>query len=122
MHAVYYTKHPEKWENVPLIKYRTPYKYVERNNQLIGKDINYKLNFLLKKLQQENIRLFYKDISTIDVKDVGVTVIRVLSPDLSLLHGDENEMFLGGRTKDIIWRYKGLKSREFPNHYPHPLG
>ena len=122
LHAVYYTKHPEQWENVPLIKYRIPHKYVEKNNNLIGKDIKYKLDFLLKKLQQKNIRLFYKDISTIDVKDVGVTVIRVLSPDLSLLHGDENEMFLGGRTKDIKWRYKGLKSRGFPNCYPHPLG
>ena len=73
-------------------------------------------------MKHENIRLFYKNISTSDVEDVGVTVIRVLSPDLSLLHGDENEMFLGGKTKDITWRYKNLKSNGFPNHYPHPLG
>ncbi len=122
LHAVYYTKHPEKWEKVPLIKYRSPYQYIEKNSTLINKDVRYKLEFLLKKLKYENIRLFYKDISTSDVKDVGVTVIRVLSPDLSLLHGDENEMFLGGKTKDITWRYKNLKSNGFPNRYPHPLG
>jgi len=122
LHAVYYTKHPEKWEKVPLIKYRKTYQYVEKNNNLLNKDVKYRLEFLLKKLKEENIRLFYKDISTTDVKDVGVTVIRVLSPDLSLLHGDESEMFLGGKTKDITWRYKNLKTREFPNRYPHPLG
>ena len=32
LHAVYYTKHPEKWEKTPLIKYRKPYKYIEKNN------------------------------------------------------------------------------------------
>ncbi len=122
LHAVYYTKHPEKWTKVPLIKYRSPYQYVEKNNNLKNKDVKYKLEFLLKKLKNENIRLFYKDISTSDVKDVGVTVIRVLSPDLSLLHGDENEMFLGGKTKEATWRYKHLKARKFPNRYPHPLG
>ncbi|MBR1936644.1 MAG: YcaO-like family protein [Bacilli bacterium] len=122
LHAVYYTKHPEQWENVPLIKYRSSYKYIERNNNLRDKSIEYRLKFLLKKLRKENIRLFYKDITTSDVREVGVTVIRVLSPDLALLHGDENEMFLGGKTKDIKWRYKDLKSLEFPNRYPHPLG
>ena len=122
LHAVYYTKHPEQWENVPLIKYRSSYKYIERNNNLRDKSIEYRLKFLLKKLRKENIRLFYKEITTSDVREVGVTVIRVLSPDLALLHGDENEMFLGGKTKDIKWRYKDLKSLEFPNRYPHPLG
>lgn len=122
LHAVYYTKHPDKWKDVPLIKNRKPYKHTEKNNNLIGKDTKYKLEFLLKKLNQENIRLFYKDITTIDVKQCSCSVVRVLSPDLALLHGDENEMFLGGRTKDVMWRYKNLKFGEFPNKYPHPLG
>jgi ribosomal protein S12 methylthiotransferase accessory factor len=122
LHAVYYTKHPEKWEEVPLLKYRIPYQYVEKEASFMGKSTEYKLGFLLDKLRHEDIRLFYKDITASDVKDAGITVVRVLSPDLSFLHGDENEMFLGGRTKDITWRYQNLKSRGFPNPYPHPLG
>ncbi len=122
LHAVYYTKHPDKWNKTPLIKYKKAYQYTERNNNLKNKSIEYKLNFLLKKLEKENIRLFYKDITSIDVRDVGVTVVKVLSPDLSLLHGDENEMFLGGKTNDVKWRYGDLKARKFPNQYPHPLG
>ena len=122
LHAVYYTLYPEKWDSVPLIKNKTSYHYTEKNESLINKDIKYKLNFLLKKLKKENIRLYYKDITSIDVKDVGVSVIRVLSPDLALLHGDENEKFLGGRTSDVNWRYCGLQVGEYPNNHPHPLG
>lgn len=122
LHAVYYTKHPEKWEKTPLIKYRKPYKYIEKNNHFKDKNIEYKLKYLLDKLKIANIRLFYKDITPIDVSEVGVSVVRVISPDLALLHADENELFLGGRTKDVKWRYNNLKSRDFPNNYPHPLG
>ena len=122
LHAVYYTKHPEKWNKVPLIKNKFEYKYIEKNKNIGKKDTKYKLEFLLKRLNQANIRLYYKDITTNDVRDVGVTVVRVLSPDLSLLHGDENEMFLGGTTSNIKWRYKDIEPGKFPNEYPHPLG
>jgi len=76
----------------------------------------------LGELKKENIRLFYKDLTTRDVRDTGVSVMRVISPDLSLIHGDENTPFLGGRTGDVQWRYKGLAAGRFPNTFPHPLG
>lgn len=122
LHAVFYTKHPELWNKIPLIQHKKSFQYIEKNQNLNNKDISFKLKYLLKELNKEKIRLFYKDISTIDVEDAGVSVIRVLSPDLALLHGDENEMFLGGRTSDVLWRYPNLKSGKFPNRYPHPLG
>ena len=122
LHAIYYTLFPEKWNDVPIVKNRAPYKFNEINHDLENSETSHKLSFLLKKLQKEKIRLFYKELTTVDVKDVGVSVVRVLSPELSLIHGDENIPFLGGRTKDIEWRYKGLKKGVFPNVYPHPLG
>ena len=44
-----------------------------------------------------------------------------------LLRGRSHEdggikLNLGGKTKDVEWRYKNLKAGEFPNRYPHPLG
>lgn len=122
LHAVYYTKHPETWPDVPILKNRRPYPFTERNGSLAGKSPDLKLSFLLNRLRRENIRLLYKDLTTADVQDVQVTVIRVLSPDLSLLHGDERLPFLGGKTRDAAWRYKDLEGGTFPNPYPHPLG
>jgi ribosomal protein S12 methylthiotransferase accessory factor len=115
IHAVYYTKKPHEWHETPLLKHRKPYKpKAESSNQT--------LEFLLKSLKRENIRFYYKDITTADVRETGLTVVRVVSPNLSLLHGDENMLFLGGRTGDVCWRYKNLEQGEFPNKYPHPLG
>jgi ribosomal protein S12 methylthiotransferase accessory factor len=115
IHAVYYTKKPHEWQNLPFLKHRKPHI-------LKSESVNKTLESLLKSLKRENIKLYYKDITTADVKETGLTVVRVVSPDLSLLHGDENMPFLGGRTGDASWRYKGIEHGEFPNKYPHPLG
>ena len=126
LHAVYYTKHPEKWEKTPLIKHRKHYSYdngkILTNSGLVDMDIGNKLSFLLEKLRKAEIRLFYRNLTTCDVKDAGITVMRVISPVLSFIHSDENTPFLGGRTKDVKWRYNGLKGGKYPNSFPHPLG
>ncbi|MBR3163230.1 MAG: YcaO-like family protein [Clostridia bacterium] len=122
LHAVYYTKYPDKWNDVPLIKNKVNYKYTERNQDLKNKSTEEKIEFLLEKLKKENIRLYYKNLTSVDVKDIGAYVVRVISPELSLIHGDENAPFLGGRTNDVKWRYKDLKEGIFPNPFPHPLG
>ena len=78
----------------------------------------------MDKLKKEGIRLFYRDLTLPDVKETGLTVVRVLSPELSLIHGDERSPFLGGRTNDVAWRYKDIfeDQVDFPNKFPHPLG
>ena len=122
LHAVYYTKYPKKWDDVPLIKDRIKYQYEEKNLNFKDKKVEKKIEFLLKVLKKENIRLYYKDLTSVDVKSIGVSVVRVVSPDLSIIHADENAPFLGGRTSDVKWRYKNLKQGKFPNDFPHPLG
>lgn len=122
LHAVYYTKHPEQWGDVPLLKNRKPCGFNGEKSNLAKESTPEKLAFLLKALKKESIRVFYKDLTTVDVRSVGVSVIRVMSPELSPIHGDENMPFLGGRTKDAKWRYNGLECGVFPNPYPHPLG
>jgi len=121
-HAVYYTIKPFDWDKTPLIINKKTYKNPPEYNYFKDKTPAESLEFLLRHLKQANIRFYYKNITTRDVSNLGVCVIRVISPELSLLHGDENMMFLGGKTHDKGWRYKGLKSGTFPNPYPHPLG
>lgn len=129
-HAAYYTIHPEKWECVPIIKNRKGFdrggifRSLRKNEPDNPKTI---LKNLLKAIIKEKIEIFYKDITLPDVRQTGLWVIRAVSPQLSLIHGDESAAFLGGRTGDVKWRYKELyKSNktgmDFPNKFPHPLG
>ncbi|HBY21539.1 MAG: hypothetical protein A2Y24_06125 [Clostridiales bacterium GWE2_32_10] len=125
-HAVYYTLYPELWEKVPLIKKRITYDHSVKKDNIKITDYNPKnvLEDLLEKLEKEKIRIFYRDITSKDVKETGLKVVRVLSPELSLIHGDESTPFLGGKTSDVSWRYAHIpvKDIDFPNKFPHPLG
>lgn len=120
-HAVYYTLYPHLWHKTPLLKKRFSYqKQAQENKATNTIEI---LTNLIKQLKEQNIRLFYRDITIDEVRETGLNVIRVLSPELSLLHGDERAPFLGGRTADVKWRYPDLVNQvEFPNKLPHPLG
>jgi ribosomal protein S12 methylthiotransferase accessory factor len=126
-HALYYSLHPERWPQVPLLRHR---RFVERETAAAVAPIppdaprpEDVLKPLLDHLGQEGVELFYRDLTTADVRDAGLGVMRVLSPQLSLLHGDERYPFLGGRARDVLWRYPDLASRSNGlNPYPHPLG
>lgn len=120
-HAVYYTLYPDLWDKVPLLKKRLIYK--KQNIEGKYRETKTTLEQLLQKLKDVGIRIFYRDLTLPDVREVGLTVVRVLSPELSLIHGDELAPFLGGRTNDVKWRYPDLVNQiEFPNKHPHPLG
>ncbi len=123
-HAVHYTRHPEQWRKIPLLetcgKARALPVWPESQET-----IQIKLRNIVKQLAASGIRLYYRDLTTVDVREAGLTVVRVLSPDLSHLHGDDRAPFLGGRMADVAWRYPDLernRSHTFPNPYPHPLG
>lgn len=122
LHAVYYTQNPGEWEHIPLIKDRS--FHVARAKECYESDINIALEKILGSLKQAGIRLFYRNLTGSDVASGGVTVVRVMSPELALIHGDERAPFLGGRMRDTAWRYPNVEAAKilFPNPYPHPLG
>lgn len=116
-HAAYYTLYPGRWGQTPLIRGAAPYAPPEKAP---ANDLT--LEALAEALAGAGIDLFYRDLTFPDARQSRVTVVRVLSPQLSQLHGDENMPFLGGRTNDAEWRYPGLAAGAFPNPFPHPLG
>jgi ribosomal protein S12 methylthiotransferase accessory factor len=122
-HGVYYALHPERWGELPLLAGgREPRPLPPPRAAPAGSAA--RLAELLGGLAAERIRLLYRDLTPPDVARLGVTVVRVLSPDLTLLHADERAPFLGGRTRDVAWRYPGLEPalRRLPSPFPHPLG
>jgi ribosomal protein S12 methylthiotransferase accessory factor len=126
-HAAFYTLRPDLWASVPLLK-RThdsplqvsPTVAALRPPALRAGD---ELDLLRRRLGQAGIALYYRELTTTDVAAAGVRVMRVLSPQLSGLHADERAPFLGGRCRDVAWRYPGVPhGGEAPNPFPHPLG
>jgi ribosomal protein S12 methylthiotransferase accessory factor len=124
LHAAYYTKYPEKWEQTPLIKNKVVSKRKKEEREQVREkwSASVKIGFLIKELAREKIRIFYKNLTGNDVEGVGGVVVRVMSPELANIHGDENWPFLGGRTRDVGWRYPEWRGRGQINKYPHPLG
>lgn len=123
-HGAYYTLHPERWANVPLLreKRRVVPTWTSRPTPPVAP--RERLVSLSQTLASEGVRCFYRDLTTPDAAELGMHVARVLSPDLSLLHADERAPFLGGRTRDVAWRYPDLAAGAptAPNEHPHPLG
>ncbi|MBU4099688.1 YcaO-like family protein [Patescibacteria group bacterium] len=122
-HAVYYTIYPEEWGKVVLIKGEMIKNNPNKNKVLKGSAIDI-LTQAIGYLQKEKIRIYYRDLTTHDLRQIGVYSMRVLSPDLSPIFCHQKYPFLGGRIKDVYWRYPWAKKYKlhYPNPMPHPLG
>ncbi|MCC7635836.1 YcaO-like family protein [Stenotrophomonas rhizophila] len=126
-HAAFYTLRPELWPQLPLLR-----DAGDSTLQLpppaavagpAAQRAIAELDLLRRRLGSAGIALYYRELTTADVAAAGLRVMRVLSPQLSGLHADERAPFLGGRCRDVAWRYPGVPhSRDFPNPFPHPLG
>jgi ribosomal protein S12 methylthiotransferase accessory factor len=120
-HAIYYTQNPNEWHKLPILKNKdrlSPPSNTGKN--LLPKAA---LQLGIKMLTAQGIRLFYRDLTTIDALQSGVRVVRGLSPDLLPISAHQNWPFLGGTANNAKLRYKwATKPTIFPNPFPHPLG
>lgn len=120
-HALFYTANPQLWHQTALIRHRQPTHIVERETP--PGTARADLQQLVHALAEAQIALLYRELTTVDVAQAGLRVMRVLSPQLSTLHADERAPQLGGRCRDVTWRYPEARSHTpFPNPLPHPLG
>jgi ribosomal protein S12 methylthiotransferase accessory factor len=122
-HAAYYTAYPESWQHLPLLKnsYSHPEPVVLMDEKC--PPAASQLQQLVSHLLNAGIDTYYRELTTPDVAQAGLRVMRVVAPALSPLHADERAPFLGGRLSDVAWRYPGAKAHSvFPNPWPHPLG
>jgi ribosomal protein S12 methylthiotransferase accessory factor len=120
-HGVYYTLHPQHWPALPLLAGDGPARPLPAPAEFVPPAAA--LVRLQAALASAGVRLYYRDLTTPDVRALGMTAVRALSPELTLLHGDEQAPFLGGRARDVAWRWPGGRTAgAFPNPQPHPLG
>lgn len=121
-HAAYYTAHPAGWDRLPLLARRRPAGQhpVESDGRAPAL---VQLQQTVRALQFAGIDTYYRELTTADVAQAGLRVVRVLAPQLTPLHADERAPFLGGRCTDVAWRYPHAQLHgPFPNPWPHPLG
>ena len=115
-HALYYTDHFDEWTRVPLLHGHRIERSCEREAASLSQ--------LVETLMRHEIRILYRELTTTDLADVGICVVRALSPELAPLACDEEWRFLGGTVTNVARRYPWAVATElsFPSAYPHPLG
>jgi ribosomal protein S12 methylthiotransferase accessory factor len=120
-HATYYTLRPDEWERLPIFRGRR----FDRRPSAIGADSpGREILLLAHALCDAGVRVYYRDLTTPDLRQIGVHVVRALSPDLVPIFDDQRWPLLGGTAADVAARYSwtaGLRLT-FPSPFPHPLG
>lgn len=114
-HAVFYACHPERWVDVPLLRRAAP-----ASPPTDARDGS--LAALVRTLGGHGVGACYRELTTVDANQLGLRVVRVVTPMLTPLHHDHSWPFLGGRTADVAWRYPGAVPGDFPSPFPHALG
>ncbi len=123
-HAVFYGANPHWWPHVPMLRAARPaLAPPDAPTSNVGSGVQ--LAELVTRLAAADIRLAYRELSSVECDQLGLRVVRVLSPDLTPLHHDHLWPYLGGTTCDVARRYSHFAERQagpFPSPYPHPLG
>lgn len=119
-HALFYTANPTLWRTLPMFRETLP-ESSPRSPQRVDHHLDV-LHDLSETLHRNNIRMFYRDLTTTDLRQVGLRVVRAISPDLIPVHHDHRYPNLGGTAPDIARRFPQHAGSHFPSPYPHPLG
>ena len=120
-HAMYYTLYPELWPKLPILREKNaPYAPSLRT---APEDPRRALEVTRKALVDAGIRVYYREVSTIDAIQAGLRVVKALSPDMALIHSHDAWPFLHKVDDMVESRYPGRGAEsQFPNLKPHPLG
>jgi bacteriocin biosynthesis cyclodehydratase domain-containing protein len=123
-HAVLYTKRPELRERAGYLVHPTDPpaggRPVRAYPGAAGADPATEFARLAAELTERGYPVYLVDLTTVDVAQAGVHVVRVLVPGLHHLAGVHPCRFLGGRRLHEIPRALGFGSRP-DNPFPHPL-
>src|SRR5690606_35189921 len=93
-HAMYYTIHPDRWHSLPMFAARSDVGEPSvTGTPLATADA---LRAAKDALAQHHIRMFYRDLTMIDVEQLGLHVVRATSPDLASIFAHQEWPLIGG--------------------------
>ena len=124
-HGQLYSRQPELIPMLDFIRYPNSSKRIEdvknKSSNNAYKDIQTCLDIFRKK----NFDVIVVDVTTNDVAEVGLKVVRVIIPKLQPIHGDHNFKFLGGKrlfqVPVELGYFERAKIEKELNPYPHPF-
>ncbi len=120
-HAIFYTLYPEFWHDLPMFRDKKNLKEVSTKGKRLG--TVQALKTIKAAFRNNNIRLFYRDLTTLDADQIGIRVIRASSPDLAPIFAHQEWPLIGNLVDKLKSRYPwATESLVFPNEMPHPLG
>ncbi len=120
-HAIFYTLHPELWHKLPMFSNTERIYEVSVKGNVMSTEQALKTAKTM--LQKNKIRLYYRDLTTIDAYQLGIRVVRVTSPDLAPIFAHQEWPLTGKLHDKLRSRYPWASDKlEFPNLMPHPLG
>lgn len=73
-HAIFYTLHPERWHSLPMFSNTKHFYEVSVKGKKM--DTEQALKIAKRALQNNEIRLYYRDLTTIDADQLGIRVVR----------------------------------------------
>lgn len=124
-HCRFYTEKNELFSKIPIYdRAQNPVDFVEtkiKDNASDKED----LEFLINVFVQKNYPLYFHDLTTVDCREVGISVWRAFCPYLSSLYGDERFRYLGQPRiwDDMVFPEKiRCNSIGAYNGYPHFMG
>lgn len=121
-HAVYWSTKGDAWWDLPLHADPTFVEPARDEDSSARTDLE-QLTQLVAALRQANVRVFYRLLPNAAAGQLGLRVVRAMSPDLVPLHHDHNWPFLGGTASDRSWRYPNHQPLvSYPSPHPHGLG
>lgn len=120
-HAMFYTLHPDRWPGLPFLARRDETHEVSVPGRPMSTASA--LRAVRNALRAHRIRVYYRDLTTIDADQLGVGVVRATSPDLAAIFAHQEWPLLGGLEGALASRYPWAPAGlPFPNPMPHPLG
>ena len=120
-HAIYFTLHPDEWLKLPMFKAIDTLHMISVAGSPMSTD--QALRKVKKELLKNNIRLYYRDLTTIDATQLGIRVVRASSPDLAQIFAHQEWPLIGKLSGALQSRYPWANNTDsFPNKMPHPLG
>ncbi len=124
-HCRFYTERNDLFSKIPLYDRKKEKKIFKENAVLSDEFDKNKLKYLINIFVQKKYPLYFHNLTTIDCKQLGISVWRAFCPNLSSLYGDEKFRYLGQPRiwNDEIFPEKiSCNSIGKYNKYPHFLG
>lgn len=120
-HAIFYTLHPELWHTLPMFSNKERMYEVSAKGSPMSTEQALKL--VKERLATNGIRLYYRDLTTIDADQLGIRIVRAVSPDLASIFAHQEWPLIDKLSDKLRSRYPWVTGKlEFPNLMPHPLG